>query len=133
MQGLLWLYEFDKFDTDHDNNISVFDLAQSFFVYYVPFQKIDDYINHLRGYSEYKKSCCSSKEYIAFQYFMKMKSEIVGHVLARGSIDLHALRELRDKFQASNEYCKRNNVHLCDHMLEAFLHALDLDGNGILD
>ena len=54
-------------------------------------------------------------------------------MIAQGSIDLAGLRELADKFEATSEYCKKNNVHIKDNMLEAMLAALDLDGNGVLD
>ena len=46
---------------------------------------------------------------------------------------MHGLRQLCDEFEAENEYCKANGVHISDTMLEAFLNALDLDGNGALD
>ena len=66
MQELLWHYEFEEFEQDAHHHISVFDVTQSFFVWYIPFQKIDQYISHLRGYGEYKKQCCSCQQYIAF-------------------------------------------------------------------
>jgi len=49
------------------------------------------------------------------------------------SLDLAGLRELVNEFEEENDYCHKNKVHISDEMLDAFIHAMDLDGNGVLD
>jgi hypothetical protein len=69
----LWHYEFHQFERDNHDHISAFDMAQSLYVYYIPFHKIPDYMLHLDKYSEYKEGCCDVKQYCAFQYFLRGK------------------------------------------------------------
>lgn len=40
---------------------------------------------------------------------------------------------LVDEFQAESAYCQKNNVNISNEMLGAFLDAMDLNGNGILE
>lgn len=54
-------------------------------------------------------------------------------VIEKGRIDFDGLREICDEFEAESEYCKSKGVHITDDILHAFLSAMDLDGNGVLD
>lgn len=67
----LWHYEFHQFDTDNHGHMSNYDVAQSLYVYYIPFQKINDYLLHLDKYQDHKKGCCDFDQYCAFQYFLR--------------------------------------------------------------
>lgn len=40
---------------------------------------------------------------------------------------------LVDEFEAESAYCQKHNVHISNEMLGAFLDAMDLNGNGILE
>lgn len=53
--------------------------------------------------------------------------------MAQGEIDFDGLRKLTNEFESENEFCKKHGVHIPNGMLTAFLHAFDLDGNGVLD
>lgn len=54
-------------------------------------------------------------------------------MLDNGKIDFNGLREICDDFESDSEFCQKNNVHISDDTLRAFLNAMDLDGNGVLD
>jgi hypothetical protein len=54
----LWHYEFHQFERDNHNHITSFDMAQSLYVYYIPFHRIPDYMLHIDQYKEFKKGCC---------------------------------------------------------------------------
>jgi len=60
-----------------------FDFAQSFFIYFIPFHKIKEYQDHLNSFDEYKQGCVSFKQYVAFQYFLKKKNDIIQRVMER--------------------------------------------------
>jgi len=94
---------------------------------------MNDYLLHLDKFKEYKKGCCDLNQYCAFQYFLRAKAKIIQVVMDKGRIDFDGLRELCDEFESENEYCVKNGVHITDEMLHAFLDAMDLDGNGVLD
>lgn len=113
--------------------MSNYDLCQSMYIYYIPFQKIPEYQLHLDKYKDLKKGCCDVDQYCAFQYFLRNKTKIIQTVMDKGKIDFDGLREITDEFEKDSEYCKRKNVHITDSMLEAFLQSMDLDGNGVLD
>lgn len=51
----------------------------------------------------------------------------------KGRIDFDGLREICDEFEAESEYCKRTGTKVSNEVLTAFLNAMDLDGNGVLD
>lgn len=53
--------------------------------------------------------------------------------MTKGKIDFEGLRSLVDEFEEEDPYCEKNDVHISDEMLKAFLDAMDLDGNGVLD
>lgn len=67
----LWHYEFHQYQRDNHNHITAFDMAQSLYVYYIPFHKIPDYMLHLDQHKETKKACCDFDQYCAFQYFLR--------------------------------------------------------------
>lgn len=54
-------------------------------------------------------------------------------VLDKGRIDFDGLRDLANEFEEKSDYCRQHRVHISDDMLRAFLNAMDLDGNGVLD
>jgi len=113
--------------------MSAFDFAQSFYIYYIPFHKIKEYQEHLNSYEEYKVGCVSFEQYVAFQYFLKKKNDIIQRVMEKKQLDLTGLRQLVDEFEEESGYCAKKNVHISDEMLDCFIHAMDLDGNGVLD
>lgn len=133
LQEMIWSYEFHQFELDYKHHMSAYDFAQSFYVYYLPFHKIDEYMEHLNQYDHYKVGCVSFKQFVAFQYFLKYKAKIILRVIENKQLDMAGLRELVSEFQEENNYCKDNDVEISDEMLEAFIHAMDLDGNGSLD
>lgn len=90
-------------------------------------------MNHLNSFEQYKLGCVDVQQYCAFQYFLKLKDKIVYKVSHEKQIDFVGMRELCDEFEANNDFCKKNSVHISDEMLKAFMDAMDLDGNGILD
>jgi len=53
--------------------------------------------------------------------------------MTKGKIDFAGLRALCDEFQDEDEYCLKHGVKISDDMIRAFLDAMDLDGNGVLD
>jgi len=108
-------------------------MAQALYVYYIPFHKIPDYMLHLDKHKEAKHTCCDFEQYCAFQYFLRQKNKIVSCVIEKGRIDFDGLREICDEFEAESDYVKKTGVHISDEMLHAFLNAMDLDGNGVLD
>lgn len=67
----LWHYEFHQFDIDSQDHMSDHDVAQSLFVYYIPFQKINNYLLHLDKFVDNKTKACDFNEYCAFQYFLR--------------------------------------------------------------
>lgn len=73
------------------------------------------------------------EQYNAFQYFLKQRTKILDVVMTKGKIDFDGLRQLIDEFQDEDPYCQKNNVKISDDMIRAFLDAMDLDGNGVLD
>lgn len=130
----LWHYEFHQFDVDQNHNITDYHMAKSLYVYYIPFQKMNDYILHMNKFKDnYQKGVCSVEQYCAFQYFLRNRAKIIQVVMDKGRIDFDGLRELADDFESENEYCQRKGVRITDDMLRAFLDAMDLDGNGVLD
>lgn len=133
LQQMVWHYEFHQFDLDHQGNMSAFDFAQSILVYYVPFQKLKKYQDHLNTFEEYKEGCVSFKEYVAFQYFLTKKNDIIQKVVENKQLDLADLRELADEFEQDHEYCLENEVHISDEMLDVFIHALDVENTGVLE
>lgn len=133
LQEMIWHYEFHQFDLDPHGHMSAFDFALSFFIYYIPFHKIQEYRDHLNSYEEYHHGCVSFKQYVAFQYFLKKKNDIISRVMEKKQLDLGELRTLVDEFEEENDYCHKHSVHISDEMLDAFIHAMDLDGNGVLD
>ena len=44
VQEALWHYEYHNFDENSKGKITTYDFAQSLFVYYFPFHKIDEYM-----------------------------------------------------------------------------------------
>lgn len=72
-------------------------------------------------------------EFVAFQYFMKERELITNYVQKKGQIDQEKLQELADDFSKRNYFCKTYNVQISSHQIEAFLCAMDLDGNKVLD
>jgi hypothetical protein len=129
----LWHYEFHQFDRDHNDHLSNYDLCQSMYIYYIPFQKIPEYQLHLDKYKELKKGVCDVQQYCAMQYFLRNRSKIIQTVMDKGKIDFEGLREICDEFERESEYCTAKNVHITDAILNAFLQSMDLDGNGVLD
>ena len=130
---MLWNYEFHQFDTDTNDMISAFDFAKSLFVYYLPFHKIPEYMEHLEQFKEYKMRCCDVDQYCAFQYFLKTKARIIEVVLEKDKLDFPTLRELVDEFQTTSPYVEKHSVKINDEMLKAFLIGMDIDGNGALE
>jgi len=130
---MLWHFEYHKFDEDRKGHISVYDFAQSLLVYYLPFHLIDTYLDNLSNYRDHKHHCVNVHQYCAFQYFLKQRAKIVDIVMSKGKIDFKSLRELCDEFEEEDEYCIQHDVHISDNMLQAFLDAMDLDGNGTLE
>lgn len=43
------------------------------------------------------------------------------------------MRELVDEFEEENEFCMRTSTKISNDLITAFLTAMDLDGNGVLD
>lgn len=129
----LWHFEFHQFEKDEHDHITAFDIAQSLYVYYIPFHKIPDYLLHLDKYKDHKMGVCDAKQYCAFQYFLRNRGRIVQAVLDKGRIDFDGLRELADEFEEKSDYCREHGCKISDEMLHAFLNAMDLDGNGVLD
>merc|ERR1712100_682676 len=105
LQEMLWHYEFHQFDCDSHDKIDSFDFAQSLFVYYIPFHKIPEYLEHLEQFRAQREQCCSVGQYCAFQYFLKQKTKIIQTVMAEGQIDFAGLRKLTDEFEAESPYC----------------------------
>lgn len=113
----MWHYEFHQFDTDNQENITNFDLALALYVYYIPFQKIPEYLLHLDKFQDNKKGCCDVTQYIAFQYLMRSKARIIQTVMDKGRIDFDGLRELCDEFEQEDPFCKRTGTHISDDLL----------------
>lgn len=132
LQEMLWHYEFHQFE-NKGGKISNYDFAQSLYVYYFPFHLMDDYLNHLSQYQNHKKSYMAVEEYCAFQYLLKQRTKIIDLVMTKGKVDFDGLRNLVDEFQEEDDYCQKHGVHISDDTLKAFLDAMDLDGNGVLD
>ena len=99
LQELLWHFEFHQFNVDDGGAISSFDFAQSFFVHYLPVHKIDEHMNHLMSFDEYKLGCVDIDQYVAFQYFLKLKDKIMFKVSNEKRIDYLGMRELCDEFE----------------------------------
>lgn len=133
VQETLWHYEFHQFDTNQEGKISAYDFAQSLYVYYFPFHLIDNYLDHLSSFKQHKNSYVSIHQYNAFQYFLKQRTKILDVVMTKGKIDFDGLRQLLDEFQEEDPYCQQHGVTISDDMIRAFLDAMDLDGNGVLD
>ena len=53
--------------------------------------------------------------------------------MREGQIDFDGLREIADTFEAIHEYCVRTGSKITKDLIDAFLHTMDLDGNGVLD
>lgn len=99
MVETLWHYEFHQFERDNHNHITSFDMAQSLYVYYIPFNRISDYMLHMDQYKEFKKGVCDVDQYMAFQYFLRNKQKIVQCVIDDGKIDFDGLREICNEFE----------------------------------
>jgi len=112
--------------------MSARDFATSFYIYYLPANKIKEYQEHIDSFEEYKKGFISFKEYVAFQYFLKKKDDIKQRVVENKTIGLVDLHELVEEFQNENDYCQNNQVHISDKMLQLFIRALDIKGTGVL-
>lgn len=138
IQEMLWHYEFNQYDTDKKETISAFDFAQSLMVYfpYSTYQQYYDHIKHGHGDGEHNHlnhERVTFDEFVAFQYFMKERDLIINYVQRHGVIDQDKLQELADDFSQRNYFCKTKGVKISPHQIEAFLCAMDLDGNKVLD
>lgn len=133
LSEMVWHYEFHQFDLDHHGHMSSLDFAQSLLVHYVPFHKIKEYKDHLMQFESYKLGCVSFKQYVAFQYFLKKRMDIINKVKEVKKLDVAQLKELVDDFERDSDYCIENRVHISDDMIESFLHALDIDDSGVLE
>jgi hypothetical protein len=113
--------------------MSSLDFAQSLLIHYIPFQKVKEYHDHLMQFEQYKLGCVSFKQYVAFNFFLKKRMDIINKVKELKKLDMAALRDLVDDFERENDYCIENQVHISDEMIESFLHAFDIDDSGILE
>jgi len=64
---------------------------------------------------------------------MKEREMIIKHVQKHKTIDQEKLQELADDFSSRNYFCKTHGVKVSPHQIDAFLCAMDLDGNQVLD